>query len=244
MFEDRQEQLLMDRAVKYGTTIIRYSVSVSDRKTLAIEVHPDLSVKVVAPKGSSDKDIRERILKRAKWIRKHQRYFEEFLPGTPSREYVSGETHYYLGRRYVLRVRKSDEPSVRLRGSDLVVLARDPNDTSSVKLLLAGWYYKHAKVRFQQSLTEALSRFKSYQLEMPSMVIRRMPKRWGSCTPGGKIILNPEIIKAPGRCIDYVVTHELCHLVYPNHGRAFQELQNKVMPGWEKWKLKLEKVLS
>lgn len=102
------------------------------------------------------------------------------------------------------------------------VLAKDPIDTSSVKLLLAGWYYKHAKARFQQSLADALSKFKSYQLEMPPMVIRRMPKRWGSCTPGGKIILNPEIIKAPGRCIDYVVTHELCHLVYPNHGRAFQ----------------------
>lgn len=234
----------MDRTVKYGTTIIRYSVSFSDRKTLAIEVHPDLSVRAVAPKGSSDKDIREKILKRAKWIRKHQRYFEEFLPGTPGREYVSGETHYYLGRRYVLRVRKSDEPSVRLRGSELVVLTNDPNDTSSLKLLLSGWYYNHAQARFQQSLTEALTKFKSYQLEMPSMIIRRMPKRWGSCTPGGKIILNPEIIKAPGRCIDYVVTHELCHLVYQNHGRAFKELQNKVMPGWEKWKLKLEKVLS
>jgi predicted metal-dependent hydrolase len=171
----------MDGRVRYGTTVIRYFVSFSDRKTLAIEVHPDLSVRVVAPNGSSDKDIREKILKRAKWIRKHQRYFEEFLPRTPEREYVSGESHYYLGRRYVLRVRKSDEPSVILRGSDLVVLAKD---TSTVKLLLAGWYYKHAQARFQQSLTYALTKFKSYQLEMPSMVIRRMPKRWGELYAG------------------------------------------------------------
>lgn len=233
----------MSRTVRYGTTVIHYSVSISDRKTLAIEVHPDLSVRVIAPKNSSTKDIKEKILKRAKWIRKHQQYFEEFLPRTPKREYVSGESHYYLGRRYVLRVRKSDKPSVKLRGPDLLVLVKNPNDTSSVKLLLAGWYYKHAQTRFQKSLTDALSKFRSYKMEMPPIFIRRMPKRWGSCTSSGRIILNPEIIKAPGKCIDYVVTHELCHLIHPNHGRAFHELQNKVMPGWKKWKLRLEKVI-
>ncbi len=234
----------MGHAVRYGTTVIRYSVSISDRKTLAIEVHPDLSVRVVAPRGSTQKDIRERILRRAKWIRKHQRYFEEFLPRTPKREYVSGESHHYLGRRYVLRVRKSDKPSVRLRGSELIVLVGKPNDAASVKLLLAGWYYKHAQTRFEQSVKDSLSKFKNYQLERPLLIIRRMSRRWGSCTPSGKIILNPEIIKAPGKCIDYVVTHELCHLIHPNHGRAFHELQDKVMPGWEKWKQKLERTLS
>ncbi len=234
----------MGRTVRYGTTVIRYSVSISDRKTLAIEVHPDLSVRVVAPKGSSQEDIREKILKRAKWIRKHQRYFEEFLPRTPKREYISGESHYYLGRRYVLRVRKSDKPSVILRGPDLIVLVEKPNDAASVKLLLAGWYYKHAQTRFEQSVKESLSKFKRHQLERPPLIIRRMSRRWGSCTPSGNIILNPEIIKAPGKCIDYVVTHELCHLVHPNHGRGFHELLNKVMPAWEKWKGKLEQILS
>jgi len=234
----------MDHSVKYGTTVIRYSVSCSDRKTLAIEVHPDLTVRVIAPKNSSDKDIREKILKRGRWIRKHQRYFEEFLPRTPKREYVSGESHYYLGRRYVLRVRKADKTSVRLRGSDLIVLVEKPKDAASVKLLLAGWYYKHAQTRFEQSVKESLSKFKSHQLERPPLIIRRMSRRWGSCTPSGKIILNPEIIKAPGKCIDYVVTHELCHLIHPNHGRTFHELQNKVLPGWEKWKAKLEKMMA
>lgn len=234
----------MGGTVKYGTTVISYSVSISDRKTLAIEVHPDLSVKVVAPKNSSAKDIQEKILKRGKWIRKHQRYFEEFLPRTPKREYVSGESHHYLGRRYVLRVRKSNKPSVRLRGPDLIVAVEKPNDTASVRLLLAGWYFKHAQARFEQSISDSISKFKSHQLEKPPLIVRRMSRRWGSCTPSGRLILNPEIIKAPGKCIDYVVIHELCHLVHYNHGAAFYELQNKVMPGWEKWKQKLEKALS
>ena len=234
----------MTYKVKYGSSVIEYSVAHSNRMTLAIEVHPNMSIKVVAPRKASLRVIREKVLRRARWIRKQQRYFEEFLPRTPKREYVSGESHYYLGRRYILRVRKSNKPSVKLLGSDLIVFVEKPSEVASVKLLLAGWYYKHAQKKFQQSLVLALFKFRSYQIELPLMVIRRMPKRWGSCTTSGRIILNPEIIKAPGKCIDYVVTHELCHLIHPNHGHAFHELQNKVMPGWEKWKLKLEKILS
>jgi predicted metal-dependent hydrolase len=71
-----------------------------------------------------------------------------------------------------------------------------------------------------------------------------MPTRWGSCTPQGKIILNPELIKAPTPCIEYVIVHELCHLVYHAHSRKFMELQNREMPDWEKWKNKLEQLLA
>ena len=234
----------MTYKVKYGSSVIEYSVTHSDRVTLAIEVYPDMSIKVVAPRKASLRIIREKVLKRARWIRKQQRYFEEFLPRTPKREYVSGESHYYLGKRYILRVRKAASMSVKLKGADLTVSVRNPQDVSLVKQVLAGWYFAHAQRRFQDSILSAVTHFRSYSLGMPQLVIRRMSRRWGSCTPSGRIILNPEIIKAPGKCIDYVVIHELCHLIHHNHGRAFYELQNKVIPGWEKWKLKLEKVLS
>ena len=71
-----------------------------------------------------------------------------------------------------------------------------------------------------------------------------MPTRWGSCTPRGKIILNPELIKAPKGCIEYVIIHELCHLIYHDHTRKFIDLQTKEMPDWEKWKSKLENLLA
>ena len=116
----------MTYKIKYGTSIIRYSVSRSNRKTLAIEVHPDLSIKVVAPQKAAISAIQEKILKRAHWIRKQQHYFEQFLPRTPEREYVSGETHYYLGRQYILRVRKSTEDSVKLKGGELLVKTDSP----------------------------------------------------------------------------------------------------------------------
>lgn len=71
-----------------------------------------------------------------------------------------------------------------------------------------------------------------------------MPARWGSCTAKGKIILNPELIKAPKVCIEYVIIHELCHLIYHDHTQKFLDLQSTEMPDWEEWKLKLEKLLA
>ena len=234
----------MVNKIKYGTSSIRYSISRSNRKTLAIEVHPDLSIKVIAPQKATISAIREKILKRAQWIRKQQHYFEQFLPRTPEREYVSGETHLYLGRKCILRVRKSLEDSVKLKGCELIVKTDNPKSKNQVRQTLANWYYHHALAKFDESISEALIHFKNYKLQRPQLVIRRMPRRWGSCTPNGRILLNPEIIKAPSKCIDYVVIHELCHLIHHNHSMAFYDLQSKVMPDWEKWKLRLEKILS
>jgi len=83
----------MKHQVKYGTSVLQYSISRSDRQSLAIEVHPDLSIRVVAPQKASVSAIQEKVLKRGQWIKKQQSYFEQFLPRTPRREYVSLETH-------------------------------------------------------------------------------------------------------------------------------------------------------
>jgi predicted metal-dependent hydrolase len=230
--------------INYGTTVLKYSVSRSKRKTLAIEVHPDLSVRVVAPVGVSLETIQERLLKRASWIRKQQFYFEQFLPRTPKREYVSGETHYYLGRQYILRVRKGPDEIVKLKGGELIVKLQKLDNADQVKKLLSGWYYQRALNHFNESIKNSVARFKGYKLDQPKLTIRRMSRRWGSCTPNKTVILNPEIIKAPSKSIEYVIVHELCHLIHPNHSKAFYRLQDKVMPDNEKWKLRLEKLLS
>ncbi len=234
----------MNYKIKYGTSVIRYSISRSDRKTLAIEVHPDLSIKVVAPKKAAISAIQEKILKRGQWIKKQQHYFKQFLPRTPKREYVSGETHFYLGKQYILRVRKSSDESVKLKSGELIVKVERTDDVNQIKQILSSWYYQHALKKFNESITNSLQRFKEYNLDRPKLVLRRMARRWGSCTPNKMIILNPEIIKAPSKCIDYVVIHELCHLVHPNHSQLFYELQSKVMPDNAKWKLRLEKLLA
>jgi hypothetical protein len=189
------------------------------------------------------KEIGKKVLKRAPWIRKQQAFFDQFLPRTPPREYVSGETHNYLGKRYVLRVRRSKDEGVKLVGGNLLVTANRVSGRSRVKQLLSAWYKAHAMKKFEDSIVRNLKLFKSHKLGKPKLVVRRMPKRWGSCAASGTVLLNPEIIKAHSKCIDYVVIHELCHLVHPRHDRKFFHLQNRVMPDWERWKGRLERLL-
>lgn len=227
--------------VKYGSTVIDFDIKRTNRKTLAIEVHPDSTVQLVAPKNSALPEIKEKVLKRGRWIVKQQYYFEQFLPHTPIREYISGETHYYLGKRYMLKVILGKDKSVKLKGGRLLVTTAD---TNKVKSLLASWYYQHAKRKFKAILEEAILKFKKEQVVLKRMDIKRMKNRWGSCTTEGVVTLNPELIKAPSKCIEYVILHELCHLIIPNHKKEFYKLLEQKMPNWKKWKNHLEMELK
>ncbi|MDO6516580.1 M48 family metallopeptidase [Zobellia uliginosa] len=227
--------------VKYGSTIIDFDIKRTKRKTLAIEVHPDSTVHLVAPENAQLPEIKEKIIKRGRWILKQQYYFEQFLPHTPAREYISGETHYYLGKRYLLKVKRDNNKSVKLKGGQLLVSTPDP---SKVKSLLASWYYEHAKRKFKSILNNAIPRFNKKGIRLERLDIKRMKNRWGSCTPNGVITLNPELIKAPSKCIEYVILHELCHLIVPNHKKEFYNLLEQKMPNWKKWKNHLEMELK
>ena len=93
------------------------------------------------------------------------------------------------------------------------------------------WYRDHAKRKFAEIAKPLIERFKKHKVEPSGLYVQHMPKRWGSCTPKGKIILNPELIKAPRACIEYVIIHELCHLIHHDHTQKFFDLQTKQMPG-------------
>lgn len=228
----------MEQSVQYGKTEINFSLSRSKRKTLAIEVHPDLMVKVIAPIDASLESIDEKVIKRGSWIIKQKQFFESFLPRTPKREYVSGETHLYLGRRYVLKVKKADKSEVKLKGGELLVFLKG---TTKAHAVLAGWYKSHAEAIFINHLKKNIQAFENFGIKEPLLTIKRMKRRWGSLTSTKNLILNPELIKTPVKCIDYVIIHELCHLIYPHHGKQFYELQEQMMPDWRRWKDRLEK---
>lgn len=232
------------RSIQYGTQEIFFELQRSGRKTLAIEVHPDSSVHIIAPENSSIQDIDLKVEKRASWIIKQQQYFEQFLPRTPERKYVSGETHYYLGKSYILRVSSGSVNQVKLKAGKLEVICKGEPKQKTVKKLLAQWYYQHAEKKFKNLAIDAYSNFKEYDFEMPTIEIRRMSKRWGSCNTIDKIIINPEIIKSSSRCIEYVLIHEMCHFVVSNHTKEFYDTLTLIMPTWQKWKDKLEQKLS
>lgn len=231
----------MDTSIQFGSKKIDFQVEFSARKTLGITVTPDMDVLVNAPIDSSIEKIKEKLLKKAAWIIKQQNFFLSFQPKTPPRKYVGGETHLYLGRQYLLKIESGKKDSVKLKGKFIVV---QTSDKSKVKGLVKDWYLAHSKVKFKEIAEPLIQKFKRHKIEPESIVFRDMPTRWGSCTPKGKIILNPELIKAPKGCIEYVIIHELCHLVYHDHTRKFIELQTKEMPDWEKWKMKLENLLA
>lgn len=231
----------MTSSIQFGSKQIVFHLEYSNRKSLGIAVKPDLSVLVKAPADTALEKVKEKLRKKAPWIIRQQSFFLYFHPKTPSRKYISGETHLYLGRQYRLKVGQNKLESVKLKGKYIEAYA---TDKTSVKQLVDDWYLQNAKSKFKTIAQPLIDNFKKYNIEPSSIVLRNMPTRWGSCTPKGKIILNPELIKAPKGCIEYVIIHELCHLVHHDHTQKFIDLQTKEMKDWEKWKMKLEKLLA
>jgi predicted metal-dependent hydrolase len=226
--------------VAFAGERLEFRIRRANRKTLAITVRPDLSIIVTAPRRSSIEAIKAKVRKRATWIRKQRIYFERFLPPVPIRRYISGETHRYLGRQYRLKVISALSESVKLKGKYLRIETPHKHDAKRVRYLLDAWYREHACLIFSRCLDACLPSLYGRIKEAPKLYLRRMPKRWGSWTQRGAIYLNPELVRAPASCVDYVVTHELCHLVYGNHGKEFFALLRKVMPDWEMRKVHLE----
>ena len=231
-------------SVEYGNEKISFTIAYTDRKTMEIAVHPDASVVVKAPKGALLEAIRDRVAKRARWIKKQIAYFRKFDPRTPSRRYVGGESHLFLGRQYRLKIKKHNVDEVKLRGAYFYVLTPDPDNTQKVKDVLDKWYKEHARTVFAHRLEECYMRAKKLNVPYPNISLRKMSKRWGSCSKAGDILLNTVLIKAAVYCIDYVIMHELCHLKVHTHDNGYFRLLSKYMPDWEKRKERLEKVLS
>ncbi len=229
------------QSIFFGSKQIDFHLEYSDRKSLGISVTPDLNVFVKAPVDSSLDKVKEKLKKKAPWIMRQQCFFLSFHPKTPARKFIAGETHLYLGRQYRLKIFKSKIESVKLKGQFIEVATIDK---TRAKQLVNEWYLKNARTKFYSIAQPLIDKFRKHKVEPSSIVLREMQTRWGSCTPKGKIILNPELIKASKGCIEYVIIHELCHLIHHDHTQKFIALQTKEMPDWEKWKMKLEKLLA
>jgi predicted metal-dependent hydrolase len=231
------------QSVQYGTTEIEYELTYAQRKTLGITVRPeDLGVTVKAPEGAPLEEIKARVLKRRAWILKQQRDLERYLPHLPPRQYVSGETHRYLGRQHRLKVIESENgtgESIRRDRNFIYVTVRDRADTESVKALLDAWYHDHARYIFKEQLAACYPKMTHVGVPYPEIIVRAMNTRWGSCSAEGRITLNVKLVRVPTSYIDYVIFHELCHLAEPNHTARFYELLDRVLPDWRERQEKL-----
>lgn len=228
--------------VQWGETEIQYRVTEGAGRTLAITVHPDLSVEVKAPPGTPAELVRAKVLKRAAWIARTRRGFEKFQPLQPARRYVPGESHRYLGRQYRLKHVADERTRVSLQRGMLVALAPTLPPQEELRALVQRWYRQRAEVILPERFEACLRHPAFRRLSTPPLSLRSMQKRWGSCTRTGRILLNPELVKAPKDCIDYVITHELCHLIVPDHGPRFWRLLSRALPDWSERREALNRV--
>lgn len=219
-------------SLRYNGTLIEYELIRSRRKTVGIIVYPDGRVVVRAPQRAAAAAVQAFVCQKAGWIVKKQQAFAALPPSLPERQYMSGESHLYLGQAYPLRVVRDSRQGVELLDGQIVLRVRAAHDAAHREKLLREWYRVQARVVFARRLEACLEQVAFLNLPTPQMSIRLMKSRWGSCSPKGRIALNLRLIQTPPTCIDYVIFHELAHLKVPNHSRAFYTLLARMLPDW------------
>lgn len=223
----------------YGRYQYDYELLRLDRKTLSLTVLPDLSIIVRSPFEAQQERIEQFLQKKWLWLENQIKRFKKYHIKRSAKEYVSGESFLYLGRQYKLIVKPSKIDSVSLTKGVLVCYTSDSvKNHITTKKLLDRWYAERAKAVFVERYQEVFKKFDyNYQ---PKLILKKMDRRWGSFVRGKTIVLNPLLIGASKDCIDYVITHELCHVKYRDHNKGFYRLLNQKYPRWEKVKEKLE----
>jgi len=229
----------LPQTMDHGSRTIEFGLVSEPRTTLKIDVTPDLTVTVRAPVGKALEAVHDRVRRRAPWILRQLDYFAQFQPLPAPRQYVSGETHFYLGRQYRLKVEQADRASVKLIGRYLHVRVSDPDARDKIKERLELWCRQHARVIFTVRADQCFAKLRAAGVPVPEVKLRRMKNRWGSYVQPRTILLNSDLIKAPLYCIEYVIMHELCHLKHPHHGPEFWALLTRCMPDWQRRKDKL-----
>ena len=229
---DHLNMTATNHTLLYGDTAIEYTLTYAPRKTLAIQVHPDRAVTVKAPARSDFAAVEALLRRRAPWILRKQAEFAAAPPRPPPRRYVSGEDFVYLGRQYRLKVTEGERAWVKLTRGYLEVTTPAKGNTAAVREQVVTWTRTQAQRVFHARLAALLPRFHPLALPEPELRVRAMKSRWGSCTRAGKITLNLALMRTRTSCIDYVIVHELCHLVEHNHGKRFYALLDRVMPDW------------
>jgi predicted metal-dependent hydrolase len=229
---------MKSKVFNYGRYSYRYYLSKENRKTISLVVKPDKTIVIKAPIKAKTEEIESFLKRKWSWMRKQVAYFDKYSGRTYRKEYVSGESFFYLGRQYKLVVKRRKEESVKFsKGILELYTKKELKNSSHNRDLLKKWYEKRAKEVFTERYKIVLLSF-DYNF-VPELDIRKMNKRWGSFLSNKKIYLNPELVKSSKNCIDYVITHELCHMVYKKHSKDFYKLLTQKCPDWESRKERL-----
>lgn len=225
----------------YGDYRYDYILLKLPRKSLSLTVYPDKRIVLKCPPQASSERVEQFLKKKWLWLRRQLRYFDRFELQTTTKEYVAGESFRYLGRQYKLVVRSAKSESVHLeRGRLVLKTSKATRNASHNKKLLERWFRERAEKVLTQQFHKVSVQFK--QGAAQRFRICKMKTRWGSCSKRGTISLNENLIQAPRYAIDYVIMHELCHLVVHNHSAKFYRLLDSVMVDWKARQHRLQRI--
>jgi len=228
------------KAIKYGSEEIPIEIDFGRRKNLYINVKPDQSVIVKAPVTETLANVMKFVRSRAAWIFEHRLRFKHTAARALANDYAEGGAVYYLGERYELLPQPGYPYGVGLESGSLVVDAA-PDDAELIRELVAHWYKVRAREVFAGRLEHCRVAVGIPAEARAALRVRKLKCSWGNCSSRATITLSPELVRAPLGCIDYVITHELCHLRHHNHSRAFYSLLTSAMPDWRDHKDELER---
>lgn len=221
----------------YQNQALNYTLVFRSRRTIGFAVRPDGSVHISAPAGTSPEWVAQQVLRKADWILKHLATFASRPAPVPARRFDTDSPHYFQGQTYPLRFAEARWTKVGLADDALVISTPTPPNAAQAEALLHAWYAHRAGPLFAESLARVWPRFAEFNLVRPTLAVRAMRTRWGSCTPRtARIRLSPELVRARPECLDYVLLHECCHLLVGDHSKAFYDLQSRLMPDWKQWK--------
>lgn len=235
-------------------TIIKRSIVVENReicyqlerkhvKNLNLRVRKDGSVFVSANEMVHCEEIDLFIQSKASYILKAIDYFNEMAQYKPQpKRYVSGETFYIQGRGLRLQVSQAKKDTISTDGVYIFLKVKDINDVEKKQRIVTRFLDQECKTIFGEVMEDLYPLVRKYGIEKPTLRIRDMETRWGSCLTKKRIItLNKQLLEAPRNCIEYVVMHELCHLIHPNHSKQFYSFLTMLMPDWKERKIYLDK---
>lgn len=225
---------------KWGSQRLPFRLRRAYVKRLRIVVDPEGGVSVTAPMHATDDAVVARVSRRGDWIQRQQDRFSRWRPRTPPRQYLSGETHLFLGNQLRLQIEPNLTQGIERKGSRLIVGLGSAKGRNLARQLVQEWYAVQARTILRSRWQAQRSFWERHGAEVTRVIVRSLRSRWGSMTPAGSLVLNSELVRAAPRLIDYVIAHEMAHAKFPNHGADWQKLMHCVMPDWSARKRDLE----
>jgi predicted metal-dependent hydrolase len=218
-----------------GTTLKLGSLAIDvvkkDIKNVHLSVYPpEGKVRISAPLRMSSENIRLFAISKLQWIRTQQGKIVNQEREAP-REYLQRESHYLWGKRYLLDVVEADCPSrIEIRHRKIVLQIRPASSAERRRELLEDWYRTQLRAAVQPLI---LKWERAMDVNVEKVFVRRMKTKWGSCSPSSASVrFNTDLAKKPPECLEYIVVHELAHLIEPTHNDRFTALLDRMMPNW------------